>query len=70
MEIIVEIHVGKDGRPTGTVRAANTAQGHSFSGNLQLLALVENLYLGQDDTAPLPSDEAGDADDNIKGREQ
>ena len=46
MEIIVEIHRGEDGRPAGTVRAADAAQGRSFSGNLEFLALVEDLYLG------------------------
>ena len=71
MEIIVEIHKGEDGRPAGTVRAANEAEGRSFSGNLQFLALVEDLYLGENNTTPsIPSDEAGLTDDNTKRREQ
>jgi hypothetical protein len=69
MEIIIEIHVDEDGRPAGTVRAANMAVGRSFSGNLQFLALVEDLYLSQKDPAPVQSDEAGAAE-NTKGREQ
>jgi hypothetical protein len=47
MEIIVEIHKGEDGRPAGTVRAANAAIRRSFSGNLEFLALVEDLYLAE-----------------------
>jgi hypothetical protein len=71
MEIIVEIHNGEDGRPAGTVRAANAAEGRSFSGNLQFLALVEDLYLGENSTTPsIRSDEAGLTDDNTKRREQ
>jgi hypothetical protein len=71
MEIIVEIHSGEDGRSAGTVRAANAAEGRSFSGNLQFLALVEDLYLGVDSTTPsIPSDEAGLTDDKTKRREQ
>jgi len=71
MEIIVEIHNGEDGRPAGTVRAANAAEGRSFSGNLQFLALVEDLYLGDNSTTPsIPSDEAGFTDDKTKRREQ
>jgi hypothetical protein len=53
MEIIVEIHKGEDGRPTGTVRSAAQAEVRSFSGNLEFLALVENLYLAE--TTPVPS---------------
>jgi hypothetical protein len=60
MEIIVEIHKGEDGRPAGTVRAANAAEGRSFSGNLAFLALVEDLYLSAISTSPpISSDEAG-----------
>jgi hypothetical protein len=47
MEIIVEIHRGEDGRPTGTVRSASEAEGRPFSGNLEFLALVEDLYLAE-----------------------
>jgi hypothetical protein len=70
MEIIVEIHRGEDGRPAGTVRAANGVERRSFSGNLEFLALLENLYLGEGSaTSPVFSDEARDTDDNTKGRE-
>ena len=64
MEIIVEIHKGEDGRPTGTVRSATEAEGRPFSGNLEFLALVENLYLA--DTKPAsssPDSRAGSRDD-------
>ena len=47
MEIIVEIYKGKDGRPVGRVRGADKAQGRAFSGNLEFLALVEDLYLAE-----------------------
>jgi hypothetical protein len=71
MEIIVEIHKGDDGRPAGTVRSVDEAEGRSFSGNLAFLALVENLYLAERSTTPpVPSDEAGLTDDNTKRREQ
>ncbi len=71
MEIIVEIHIGEDGRSAGTVRAANAAKGRAFSGNLEFLALVEDLYRVENSTTPsIPSDEAGLTDDNTKRREQ
>jgi hypothetical protein len=71
MEIIVEIHKGKDGRPTGTVRSANETQGRSFSGNLAFLALVEDLYLAESSTTPsVPRDDARVDQDNTKRREQ
>jgi hypothetical protein len=44
MEIIVDISEGDDGRPTGTVRVAGEAATRTFSGNLEFLALVEDLY--------------------------
>jgi hypothetical protein len=45
MEIIIEIHQGEDGRAAGTVRAVgSTSKAQSFSGNLEFLALVEDLY--------------------------
>jgi hypothetical protein len=50
MEIIVEIHQGEDGRPAGTVRTSDQAEGRPFSGNLEFLALVENLYLAEHST--------------------
>jgi hypothetical protein len=52
MEIIVEIHKDKDGRPAGTVRGAGQVEGRSFSGNLAFLALVEDLYLAETSAAP------------------
>ena len=56
MEIIVEIHEGEDGRPTGTVRSAVQAEGRPFSGNLEFLALVENLYLAEPKPVPASSE--------------
>jgi hypothetical protein len=53
VEIIVEIHQGEDGRPTGTVRAAGSADARRFSGNLEFIALVESLY-GVDDCPTTP----------------
>jgi hypothetical protein len=44
MEIIVNIHLDEDGRPAGTVRAASGSDARPFSGNLELLALIESLY--------------------------
>jgi hypothetical protein len=44
MEIIVDIQRDRDGRPTGTVRAAGRTERRSFSGNLEFLALIESLY--------------------------
>jgi hypothetical protein len=65
MEIIVEIHKGQDGRPIGTVRSATEAEGRSFSGNLDFLALVENLYLAETEPArSYPDSKAGQRDDN------
>jgi hypothetical protein len=48
MEIIVDIHQDQDGRPAGTVRAPDSTQARSFSGNLEFLALVESLYRADD----------------------
>jgi len=63
MEIIVEIHKGEDGRPTGTVRTATEPEGRPFSGNLEFLARVENLYLAETPPAPsVPDDQAGLSD--------
>jgi hypothetical protein len=42
--IIVDIHVGQDGRPTGSVRASGSAEARTFTGNLEFIALVESLY--------------------------
>jgi hypothetical protein len=44
VRIIVDIHLGMDGRPTGTVRAADQTEERPFSGNLEFLALIETLY--------------------------
>jgi hypothetical protein len=44
MRIIVDIYLGEDGRPAGTVRAEDRADIRSFSGNLEFLALIERLY--------------------------
>jgi hypothetical protein len=71
MEIIVEIHKGEDGRPTGTVRSAHEAKGRSFSGNLAFLALVESLYLAESSTTPsVVRDETGLTEEDTKRREQ
>lgn len=60
VEIVVEIHQGEDGRPTGTVRAAGSSEARSFSGNLEFIALVENLYRVDDcSTSPLQSPTKG-----------
>jgi hypothetical protein len=67
MEIIVEIHKGEDGRPTGTVRSAGQAEAKPFSGNLEFLALVENLYLAESKPVPASS-EVGQND--VKRRAQ
>ena len=70
MEIIVEIHKGQDGRPTGTVRSATEAEGRSFSGNLEFLALVENLYLAEPKPARSSSDSEAGQGDNTERRAQ
>ncbi len=44
MRIIVDIYLGEDGRPTGTVRAEDQPHTLSFSGNMEFLALIESLY--------------------------
>ena len=71
MEIIVEIQKGEDGRPAGTIWSASAAERRSFSGNLEFLALVEDLYLAESSTTPPDFyDEAGPGDNNPKRREQ
>jgi hypothetical protein len=57
MEIIVEIYKAEDGRPAGFVRSADMAQARPFSGNLEFLALVEDLYLAEHRTTPSDSDD-------------
>jgi hypothetical protein len=44
VQIIVEISEGEDGRAIGTVRAAGESRARTFSGNLEFLAQIENLY--------------------------
>jgi hypothetical protein len=44
VQIIVEISYGEDGRAVGTASAAGQSHARAFSGNLELLALIENLY--------------------------
>jgi hypothetical protein len=49
VQIIVDISLDEDDRAVGTVRAVGHTQSRAFSGNLELLALIENLYrTGQD----------------------
>jgi hypothetical protein len=54
MEIIVDIHPGEDGRPEGTVRASDSSDARSFSGNLEFLALIERLYRADDASETSP----------------
>jgi hypothetical protein len=49
VRIIVDIQLGTDGRPTGTVRAVDQTEEHPFSGNLEFLALIERLYQAEPD---------------------
>jgi hypothetical protein len=49
VRIIVDIHLGTDGRPTGTVRALDQTEELPFSGNLEFLALIEMLYQREPD---------------------
>jgi hypothetical protein len=70
MEIIVEIHRGEDGRPTGSVRSATAAEGRPFSGNLEFLALVENLYLAEPKPAPSSRGNKAEPRDNTDRRAQ
>ena len=51
VQIVIDISEGKDGRAVGTVRAANSPHARPFSGNLELLALIESLYRISADTA-------------------
>jgi hypothetical protein len=44
VQIIIDIHLGQDGRPAGTIRAADQGELHVFSGNLEFLAVIERLY--------------------------
>jgi hypothetical protein len=62
MEIIIEIHQGEDGRPEGSVRAANSSEARPFSGNLEFLALVEHLYQSEEPSKTSPTDAAKGTD--------
>jgi hypothetical protein len=44
VQIMVDISEDEDGRAVGTVRAVGQWRSQSFSGNLELLALIESLY--------------------------
>lgn len=59
MKIIVEIHEGEDGRPAGSVRSSDSRTARSFSGNLEFLALVEQLYQVDDTARPDTTDTTG-----------
>jgi hypothetical protein len=54
MELIVDIHIGEDGRAAGTVRAVEQLEARTFSGNLEFLAVVESLYR-PDDSSLIPT---------------
>ena len=49
VRVIVDIYLGTDGRPTGTVRAVDQTEEHPFSGNMEFLALIEMLYRPEPD---------------------
>jgi hypothetical protein len=49
VQIVVDIQLGQDGRPTGTVRAADRTEEHPFSGTLEFFALIERLYQAESD---------------------
>jgi hypothetical protein len=44
VQIMVDISEDENGRAVGTVRAVGQWRSQSFSGNLELLALIESLY--------------------------
>jgi hypothetical protein len=44
VQIIVDISLDENGRAVGTVRGAGDTHARAFSGNLEFLALIENLY--------------------------
>jgi hypothetical protein len=44
VQIIVDISLDENGRAVGTVRGAGDTHARAFSGNLELLALIEDLY--------------------------
>ena len=51
VQIIVNISQDEDGRAVGTVRAAGHPLSRPFSGNLEFLALIEDLYRASTETA-------------------
>jgi hypothetical protein len=46
VRIIIDIQLGKDGRPSGTIRLADGTDEQSFSGNLEFLELLQGAYQG------------------------
>lgn len=50
VQIVVDISEDGEGRPVGTVGAAGQPKSRSFSGNLELLALIESFYRVGTDT--------------------
>ncbi len=60
MEIIVDIHLAEDGRPSGTAQAAGSSDARSFSGNLEFIAVMESLNRAEDrSTTPEQSPKKG-----------
>ncbi len=51
VQIIVDISEDGDGRAVGTVKAVGQEVSRRFSGNLELLALIENLFRVHPDPA-------------------
>jgi hypothetical protein len=60
VQIIVNISQDEGGRAVGTVRAAGRTLSRAFSGNLEFLALIEDLYQVSTETV------GGDAGANDK----
>ncbi len=44
VQIIVDISLDENGRTVGTVRGAGDKHSRGFCGNLEFLALIEDLY--------------------------
>ncbi len=62
VKIIVDVTLDENGRAVGSVRrAGHTARARAFSGNLEFLALIENLYRTE-------RDDPDDAGSNEKER--
>jgi hypothetical protein len=49
VQIIVDITLDENGRAIGTLRRAGETRSRAFSGNLEFLALIENLYRREQD---------------------